>query len=260
MVDTTPRRIYDCFIFFNELELLEIRLHELEPCVDRFVLVEAPITHSGWPKPLWYAENASQFRKFHHKITHVVVDDMPDVSPDDREYFQRAAVRRGLGDCRWDDIVLVSDLDEIPSRTAVAGLCTTLKLPSRLIMKYYYYYVNCRVTFDTKGTLATPFGDLGDPTWMRKPGRGMPVVESAGWHFSYLGGPDRVRDKIKAGCHTFLDTPRFTDDEWLASCIDGLHDLFDREQSYRWVEIDHTYPEHLLKNLDRFAHLTHQPA
>lgn len=70
--------IYDCFTFFNELELLELRLHELADVVDKFVLVEATKTHSNKSKPLYYWENRSRFGEFHDKIIHIIVDDLPD--------------------------------------------------------------------------------------------------------------------------------------------------------------------------------------
>jgi len=66
--------IYDCFSFFNELDLLEIRLHELDPVVDKFVLVEASKTFQGKDKPLFYDENKERYKEFSEKIIHVVVD------------------------------------------------------------------------------------------------------------------------------------------------------------------------------------------
>lgn len=112
--------IYDCFTFFNELELLELRLHELAGVVDKFVLVEATQTHTNRPKPLHYQENRARFGAFHGQIIHVVVEDLP-VSADPwvPENFQRNCIARGLTACRPDDFVLVSDLDEIPRARAV---------------------------------------------------------------------------------------------------------------------------------------------
>ena len=67
-------KVYDCFTFFNEFELLEIRLNELDSVVDKFVLVEASKTHQGKEKPLFYNENKDRFKKFQDKIIHVIVD------------------------------------------------------------------------------------------------------------------------------------------------------------------------------------------
>ena len=113
--------IYDCFTFFNELELLELRLHELAGVVDKFVLVEATKTHSNQPKPLCYQENRSRFGEFQDRIIHIVVDDLPDAKNAwVLENFQRNGIGRGLTNCRPDDWVLVSDIDEIPRATTVA--------------------------------------------------------------------------------------------------------------------------------------------
>ena len=114
---------YDCFSFFNELDLLEIRLNTLDKIVDKFILAESLFTHTGRPKPLYYAENKERFARFNDRIVHVVVDDFPNM-PDNmpirekawiRENWQRNAIVRGLPkDIKDDDILLISDLDEIP--------------------------------------------------------------------------------------------------------------------------------------------------
>lgn len=69
--------VYDCFSFFNELDLLEIRLNTLDSIVDKFILVESTLTHTGNQKPLFYAENKSRFKKFNDKIIHIIVDEFP---------------------------------------------------------------------------------------------------------------------------------------------------------------------------------------
>ena len=107
--------IYDCFQFFNELDILKIRLHVLSPVVDRFVISEATETFSGLKKPLYYEENKAMFAEFEDKIIHVVVDDTPQGGTHERDTFQKNAVTRGLAGCTDDDIVIFSDLDEIPN-------------------------------------------------------------------------------------------------------------------------------------------------
>src|SRR5208337_1996465 len=120
--------IYDCFTFFNELELLGLRLHELAEVVDKFVLVEATKTHSNQPKPLHYQENRSRFGGFHDKIIHIIVDDLPDAKdPWVLENYQRNCIARGLVNCRPDDFLLISDLDEIPGATTVAKVSREMR-------------------------------------------------------------------------------------------------------------------------------------
>ena len=118
--------VYDCFIFFNEFEQLNIRLHELNPIVDRFVLVESNQTFSGNMKPLYFAENRERWSMFLDKIIHVVVDDMPKLNNGNRwelEHHQRKCITRGLNNCAPNDIIVISDVDEIPDPEL---LCTVV--------------------------------------------------------------------------------------------------------------------------------------
>ena len=120
--------IVDCFPFFNETDLLEIRLNALAPYVGRFVLCEMPITHSGKPKPLYFDANKERFKNF--PITHISVEDNPKyvLKPGRygkrindshtawrREHYQRECLMQGLEDLAPDDMILISDMDEIPN-------------------------------------------------------------------------------------------------------------------------------------------------
>ena len=111
----TPSHYRDAFQVFNELDMLEVRLHELNETVHRFVLVEATRTHSNKPKPLHFGENKDRFAAFLDKIIHVVVDDLPDNSDAwVLENFQRNAMLRGLTAAHSNDLVVIADVDEIP--------------------------------------------------------------------------------------------------------------------------------------------------
>lgn len=107
--------VYDCFCFYNELDLLEIRLNILNGCVDKFVLVEATRTQRNNPKPLYFAENKERYKKFEDKIIHLVLDEYPEhIEQWTIENLQRNYIMKGLEQCSDDDIILISDLDEIP--------------------------------------------------------------------------------------------------------------------------------------------------
>jgi beta-1,4-mannosyl-glycoprotein beta-1,4-N-acetylglucosaminyltransferase len=137
--------IYDCFTFFDELDLLEVRLNELSDVVDRFVLVEATQTFQGDPKPLHFQMNRSRFAAFEDKIIHVIVefpDELPKPFSKDfsqawlREFYQRDQISRGLVGAKASDLVIVSDVDEIIKaeklKTAIAsrsaGMLTVFEL------------------------------------------------------------------------------------------------------------------------------------
>lgn len=137
--------VYDCFLFFNELELLELRLHELADVVDRFVIVEATHTHTGLPKPLHFAENRHRFRKFKERILHVVVrEHFPRMRPGKFADYQRDAVRQALADCRPDDIILFSDVDEIPCPDKVREIVEKLRFDSRLLVETFHRLLKSR--------------------------------------------------------------------------------------------------------------------
>ena len=144
--------IYDCFSFFNELDLLEIRLNTLDNVVDKFVIAESNFTHRGDPKPLYYKENAARFARFKDKIIHVVAPDPEDPAKARTdvaygwlcENKQRNATIRAIEECLNDnDVLMVSDLDEIPDPQAIVKAIEYGR-PVRLRQKFYYYYLNYR--------------------------------------------------------------------------------------------------------------------
>jgi hypothetical protein len=105
--------IWDMVPFFNELEILELRLETLDPVVDKFVICEATTTHSGKPKPLLLQENAHRFEKWAHKIKHVVVE-LGQTTDWGREKEQRVCLWHGFSG-NPHDLIILSDVDEIPN-------------------------------------------------------------------------------------------------------------------------------------------------
>ena len=114
--------IYDCFTFFNELDILELRLNILYKYVDKFVIVEGNKTHTGKDKDFIFEQNKNRFEKFLDKIIYIKVEDFPSLensqtSEDGNKWlyenYQRDAIMRGLTECKDDDIIITSDCDEI---------------------------------------------------------------------------------------------------------------------------------------------------
>ena len=140
-------RLFDCFTFFNELDLLEIRLETLDSVVDFFVIAEAPITYRADPKPLYFELNKQRFAKFLPKIRHIIVDDLPIEKGFDqnwqRETLQRAALERGLADARDEDIIMLSDLDEIPTPAKIKEAITWHDTLRVFHMRFFSYFANC---------------------------------------------------------------------------------------------------------------------
>ncbi len=279
--------IYDTFPLFNELELLEVRLNELDSVVDRFVLVEAPRTHSNHPKPLHFAENRERFRRFLPKITHIVADDLPDASDAwVLEGAQRRAVDRGLVDCRPDDIILHSDLDEIPRAESVRNLAKTMRAGYRtdsltrawhallrrrgfiwwvrnlykrrhpcvwlFEQRQYYYFLNCAAVDlpAWEGTRATFHRDYTSAFDLRRWGGHR--VPNAGWHFSYMGGVERVRQKLAAFAHQEYNHPEFTDPKHIEAALASGRWILGDEHVLEFVSIDETFPAFIREHPERF--------
>ena len=282
--------IYDCFTFFNELELLELRLHELANIVDKFVLVEATKTHSNKPKPLHFLENRVRFREFHDKIIHVVVDDLPDArDPWVLENYQRNCITRGLGDCRPDDFVLISDLDEIPRATTVAEVSQKMEfredffsniahgaLNSRLVKSVFHrkgfrrrlrnnhpfvlkfqqplfrYFLNCRSVQPpfTHGTRMMRFRDFSCAEEMRH--SGYKTIRNGGWHFSWMGGAQRIQQKLAAYAHQERNLPQNAETRHIEQAMREGRLFFDRDKRLEFIPLDDSFPRYLLEHPENF--------
>jgi hypothetical protein len=235
-------KIYDCFIFFNELELLEIKLHELYDHVDYFVLVESTKTFRGTPKPLYFAENKQKFSPFIDKIIHVVVDDGMEAGGSwDREYYQRNQILRGLTYCLDDDIILLEDLDEIVDASTLPTLIDLLRTRPYVTcaQTIYTYYLNRKghggyPREDWLGSVATHFADVKrlTPQGIRNL-RSWETSIHSGWHFTYMGGIGRVRHKLESFSHSELDNEAYKHPDRIRKDIESI----------RLVEIDESYPQ-----------------
>jgi hypothetical protein len=243
-------KIWDTFLFFNELDLLECRLTELYGNVDRFVIVESPLTFQGIPKPLHYADNKDRFAPWKDKIVHVVAD-LPDGSLNEREQaFHREAAQReyifnGLTDAAPEDIILLSDVDEIPSRNIVNPYMWT---GVSLQMAYHMFAVDWMHPSACHATLVQRMGGISDFQKLRDMKGGWPKVENAGHHFTFLGGPDSIREKLNAYSHVELR-------DWLLNFgdrlyADGLGFAYEGHPpavpvpvQQRAIEIDDTFPQ-----------------
>lgn len=250
---------FDCFTFYGELDVLEIRLHELADVVDAFVLVESVTTFSGRDKPLVFEQNKHRFEKFASKIRHIVVRDMPE-GPDPwaREAHLRNAILAGIEGGLPDDRILVSDVDEIPRASVVARLRQD-DLPVCLAMPVFYYRLNCRNVSghpSWPGTVVHTVSSLGHPEEARTRRVDLPRIEEAGWHFSHLGDVASIIAKLETGSHLEYARPPFTTASHIEAMMRQGLDLYDRPGfSWKFVPIDASYPAFVRENLERFAPL-----
>lgn len=218
-------KIVDGFVFYNELNLLQFKLHELNETVDHFVIVEATKTFSGKDKPLFFQENKHLFKPFLHKIVHVIVNDIPETDdPWTREKHQRNAIKRGLTALNLspDDIFILSDCDEIAdSETLKKYRDQKIDYICALEQDLYYYNLNCRFSdikwYHPKIMRYSEVINCSDLDSIRLSSR--PIINRGGWHFSYFGDVDFIANKIKMCSHQEYNTEEYTSEEFLKSCI-----------------------------------------
>ena len=272
--------IYDCFLFFNELDLLELRLNELDDTVDRFVILESTETFSKKKKRLYYEENKDKFSKFKDKIIHVVVDDSPEKSETKTEsqnrwaveHFQRNCIERGLVNCNPEDVILISDIDEIPRKSSIASAVKILDNNKKSIVsfrqRFFYYYLN---GLCVEGNLLSPWygttacryeGFIGAEKMRMTKARNKNIVDDAGWHFSYLGGLEKIVYKIESFSHSEFDNDNIKNKDRIKDRVEKGIDLFDRPGRPRqvYVEIDDSFPDYLRNNIESFKHLIKEDA
>ncbi len=264
--------IYDCFIFYNELDMLEIRLNTLSPFVDYFVLVEATTTFSGQSKPLFYKVNQKRFARFSNKIIHIVVDDMQNApiitnKPPfntfevfqqnstvwSKEFYQRNCLVRGLTNASDKDLILIGDVDEIPSPKKIKSVKFSLK-STIFEQDFYYYFLNCQSPENKiHGTRAVYKKYLTTPQEIRiQTPKSSHVIKNGGWHFSYLGGFTQITKKIKSFSHQELNIPQINNLKRLKFNIDNNLDIFDRPFSYHIVKIDKSFPKYIYQNTNKY--------
>jgi len=228
--------VFDCFPFFNELDLLEIRLRETESVVDRWVLVEAELTHQGSPKPLFYRDNIKRFAKWNDRIIHVVTRP-GGVNTSEREWSQRRDVLIGLNNfgAKDDDIAILADADEIPSSASVASYRQEMGR-CYLEQRCFYYWLNCEGGL-WGGPKITTVGDLRQVYFLNTIRYGPAHrIGNGGWHFSYLGGAEGMRTKLESFLHDDLNKPHLKADLHLRVSQACGFDLFDRPgHNYRFV-------------------------
>jgi beta-1,4-mannosyl-glycoprotein beta-1,4-N-acetylglucosaminyltransferase len=240
-------KIIDCFIFYNELDLLTYRLNILNNVVDFFVIVESTHTHSGKEKKLFYNENKNLFTDFNHKIIHIIVDDFPYKYPNINfenkeqwinEQFQRNAISRGLESIHMsdDDLILISDLDEIPDPNTLQNIKAENNKVNAGSFEMDLYYYNLNTKFKIKWELSKiisykTYKGMNIPcTKIRE--TFFPTIQNGGWHLSYFGDSNFIQNKIMNFGHQELNLDKFTDIAKIEERVKEYRDVFDVGSSH----------------------------
>jgi beta-1,4-mannosyl-glycoprotein beta-1,4-N-acetylglucosaminyltransferase len=229
--NVNKRRIFDCFLFNNEIDMLKLRLEELKDVVDIFVLVESKYTFSGKDKPLHFELVKDEFLKYN--IQYITLTEPPAEDAWSNEAFQRNAPLEYLKQNMLpDDVALLCDLDEIPNSAAVQDIRNkTIPVPIYFHMDFYYYNFNwikkspwMRASAVTLDTLLKY-----DIEQIRNLQAGISnAAQPGGWHLSYFMSPESIREKIKAFSHQEFNKEQYLDLDSITAAINSGKDLFSR--------------------------------
>ena len=229
-------KIFDCFMYFDEEQVLDLRLNVLNDFVDYFVIVESTQNHKGIKRELLFDQ--SKFQKFKNKIIYLVYDEIPknvetisdneDENEKDRKYIMNAVYRensqrnfitKGLQKADENDLILVSDVDEIPKLNSL----NLSKIDNKILIfkqDMFYYKFNLAIpNFKWSGTKGVKKKNLKSPQWLRnikdrkyaffridtffseKKYTNIKIISDGGWHFSNIKNAKMIEHKLKSYLH-----------------------------------------------------------
>ncbi len=263
--------IYDCFSYWDEDLLLELRLNILNKIVDYFVIVEGNKTWQNNQKKLRF--KIEDFQKFEDKIIYVPVEDLPDGDdPYLRENHQRNSIIKGLKNSKENDLIIISDLDEIPNPEKLISFDVKKRF-AVFKQKHFYYKFNLQSAKHPHwyGSRICVKKYLKSPQWLRNLKfkkrplwridklRLNNIIESGGWHFCNLKTPEKLLYKYKNLCETndpvnFKEKidEKFLDLDEIKQRIVKKKDIIGREDNFNKIEIDKSFPIYLQNNINLY--------
>lgn len=276
--------VFDCIPFFNELDILKLRMQILSPIVDYFVLEESTVTFSGEPKEMVFAGHRELFSEFADKIRYVAVEDSPmeGVTTHERDKYQKNQLIRALSDAKPEDIIIFSDVDEIPNPDTLTRILKAFD-PAKiyhLAQRMFYCFLNMEEVSGNLLSITGEFPGVERKQWLgtkicsfsQLPKEGIVYlrevspadprsvrIADGGWHFGYMGGDGerdvakRIGVKVRAAAHQEYNSKRY-----LNEAVDRLlcgEDIFDRDAKFVRVEIDESFPTYLREHQEEYDFL-----
>jgi len=269
-------KIYDCFTYCGEDELLKIRFETLYKKVNKFVIIEGNRFFNGEKKKKLF--NINKFKKYKKKIHYFFLKDFPkhDGNNWNYEFFQRNKISLGLKNINQNDIVLVSDADEIPNLNNK----TFMKYDSTIFFQNMYYYklnVHCYDGLKWKdkwpGTKGCKFKFFETaqkvrelrvkkyPWWRIDRKMSRYIENNGGWHFAYLMSTSEISKKLSRFSnekkHVLnkkkVNVKKLNGKEIIEKKIKNMHDIYGRKNiKLKTVKIDNTFPSAVYKNIKKY--------
>ena len=261
--------IYDCFQYFNEDHIVDLRLNILNRQVDYFVISESTKTHQGESKKLNF--NIKNFSKFENKIKYVVADFDEIKSCDNHQWgeskieqHQRNNIINGIRDASDNDLIILSDSDEIPDLNKLNQIKKNSKFIAFSQMMFMYKlniknlnesnWIGSRMCLKKNFPLPQKLRNMKFkkyPFWrLDKP---KTQIIKGGWHFSFLQSPSDIIKKIKSFSHGEFNTKEIVNKKNIEEKILNNQDIFNRGFKLKKIEIDSDFPEYIKANRDKLS-------
>ena len=261
-------KIFDCFTFNDENLILELRLNELNEYVDFFVIVEFGENHQGNKKGKQINDNL--LNKFKNKIRYFYVEKFnKNLTSWERENYQRNYIQKGLYDAEKNDLIIISDLDEIPNLKSInmRNINETV-LAFRQINTMYKF--NLVRDTDWIGSKLCKFKNLKSPQWLRSLKvrkkysylridklfaknyiNSFKIIENGGWHFGWIRNINQIINKVESFAHTEFNNDKFKDFDFISECIQRKVNFMDKNEKLKQIELINL-PMYLINNKQRF--------
>ena len=259
--------IYDCFQYFNEDHMVDLRLNILDEHVDYFVISESTKTHQGKNKKINFDIN--KFSRFKQKIKFIVADYKEEINftkhtggESPVEQHQRNSLIEGIKDASSEDLIILSDSDEIPDLTKLNKMNN--KKFTAFSQKMFMYKLNLQNSKEsgwigsriTKKKYLKSMQELRNlkfklyPFW-RLDKINQQIIEG-GWHFSYMQSPEQILNKIKSFSHGEYNNKNLNE-KIIEEKIIKNEDIFGRNSKLRKIDIDESFPQFIFQNKEKFS-------
>ena len=264
-------KLFDCFMYNNEDLLLELRLNVLNKYVHKFVIVESCYNHQGNKKKLNFS--LKKFKKFKHKIKYIILKKFPqNLSNWERENYHRNYLVKGLNKAKGEDLIMISDLDEIPNISNIEVFNNKKFTVFNQKMIYYRFNLLDNSNPNWQGTKVCKKKYLISPQWLRsRKVKTYPfwridkkiwnilkgevewnVINEGGWHFSYIMDEKNIINKIKSFAHSELNKKKYLNAKLIRKKIIEKKDIFDRSILLKKIKDESILPTYLIQNKKKF--------
>ena len=260
--------IFDCFQYFNEDHIVDLRLNILNKFVNKFVVVESTVNHQGKSKKLHFDIN--RYKKFKDKINYIIVDDTPENMKNPHvggeslvEQHQRNSIMKGLKDAGDNDLIILSDVDEIPDLNKLNEYDKNkYAVFSQQMFMYKLNFLNLKEN-NWHGSKICLKKNFKSPQWLRDLKfkeypfwridkiRNLQIIKNGGWHFAYLQTPENISKKIQSFAHGEFNKVNIINEENIVLKIKNGQDIFERGFNLKKLEIDSSFPNYIVQNKDK---------